>query len=669
MPSVIPSATTFRAASALLILLTASADDSAIQDALSMDEDVAVHLMQSRSTMMPNPRPLMRSEGTAASAPADFDAAMFAQTDVEVAPAQPTVKEPAPVGGAKPAWLRGAEAPAQPDEDAICSLEGLTPGVCAMAALARAPPAAEGGAELDYVDPSRLERALFKEIEAALAGTHGGFSAAHLSQVEQDLSGFFGALPKNEGGRLDHATVRYAIHQRFLRGHAWYIRSLNPVGEAQTPASPGEALRGQVPVHLQKLIEDREGGRGLDLRELAALAATLEHLIEGDMAERLKATYSAHDLKPNATVSRSEVLEVLKTYMAHFLSLEHKSGYAVTPEQAREERRSIESGYGGWKKLSEIMEEVVSKRAPEGSESKLSFSEAVSAAKDVMEKFEAVSAQDCQEIKQDLSAISEGDTGRVLLSELHRKAVEGSMLFAETTEYLTTLGALEDGKGGVSVLVPNYVYSPSNCLGTTSFFDMCCPNECEVIMQQLESRLRKPEATPAEVEGVVEQLPGGGKVSHDALEELDGLAHGRDGLVTLHGYHFARWLHRTFPKVCPKPRAEEFTGARQHAEVPGAEQEYQAVAKLPFIQEEGLSVNASATKGGSSTDLGVEQLKSLAARKLGAGGLKLASGLDASSLAQTSLDVSSADDEQTTTQGPTSGQGTSGLNIKRRREL
>merc|ERR1719419_1377766 len=111
-----------------------------------------------------------------------------------------------------------------------CKLEGLTPGVCAMAALARPGADKERQPDMDYQRPERLERALFAEVEAALAGTHGGFTGEHLAEMEKKMKGFFAALPKNEHGRLSHITVRYAVHQFFVREHAWYIRSLNPVG-------------------------------------------------------------------------------------------------------------------------------------------------------------------------------------------------------------------------------------------------------------------------------------------------------------------------------------------------------------------------------------------------------------------------------------------------------
>jgi len=320
----------------------------------------------------------------------------------------------------------------------------------------------------------------------------------------------------------------------------------------------------------------------------------------------------------------------------------------------------------------------VASRLPTDLHAPLPFSEALAAAAEVMSSFELVSAQDCENIKRDLTAMPNGASGRVLLSDLHRKALDGSMLFAESTEFLATLGALEEGEqGAVSVLVPNYVYSPSNCLGTTSFFDMCCPNQCEVVMAQLESSVGKSDAAPAEVEAIAASLHTDGPLSHAALEELDDLAHARDGRVPLHGYAFSLWLHHAFPGECPKPRVEDFAGASKDAEVPASATQYQAVAKLPFIvastsdliaelkqedeQQQVFRHLVNASQAGSGGDLGGDELNALAAKKLTTGGLKVSSIFDAASLAQSSLDMAEA-----ASKGAQAEQETSGLNVKRR---
>jgi len=698
MTSALPNAIALRVFLVFFPFLVASAAELPPQEQVNILENEHVCLMQSRSSLMkPGPRQVL-SEAAAGT----FDALIFAQTAVEVSSAE-TVEEvssaetleEAPAAGEQPSWLPAVNVDQPPeDEDMTCSLEGLTPGVCAMKTLARVEVSPNRSSDLDFVNPERLERALFQEIEAALAGTHNGFSADHLQLVEEELGAIFAALPKNEAGLLDHNTVRYAVHQRFLRKHAWYIRSLNPMGEAQTPVSASEALRGHVPEHLQRLIEKREDGRGLGLRELSALTITLEHLIDGDLAERLKAVYITHDLEYRQPASRSDVSEVLETYMAHLLSLKHRNGYAVSAEQSRNELRYIASSYAGWPGVVAKIQEAMASRAPEGPWVMLPFSDAVSAANEVVAKFQQSTAQECQGIKQDLSAMTHGATGLVLATDFHKKALEGGMLFSESTEYLGLLGALDENEHGfLSVLVPNYVYSPSNCLGTTSFLDMCCPNECERIMAQLEARLGRPDASPAGVKEVIMSIGAEGPLSEAALEDLDALAQKHDGHVSLHSYLFSEWLHRAFPMECPRLRVEDFAGARHEAEVPARESEFQAIAQLPSItssesdlmlevklaEEEQLQqeardndelpefveppANASKITGGMGSGLRIAELKTMAAEKVARGGLKIPSAFDVASLAQTRLESSAA--VSSSKGGEAAERGTSGLNVKR----
>jgi len=653
--------------------------------------DMSVHLIQSRSSLVPGlrealmkgmqPEPASEKPASARPAAGLLDSSIFTQIDVE----------PTKANQAAPLKINGSAKAAQQAEDFRCSAEGLTPGVCVIASLARPPPLTKASRESDFneqlnhLNPERLEGALLEEIGTALAGTHGGFSMTHIKEVEESLRNFFASLPKNGAGRLDHTTVRYALHQQFVRRHSWYIRSLNPVGEAQTPASPGEALRGQVPVHLQTSIENLLEGRGLGLHELAVLLATLEHLIQGDTAERMKAAYYVHQMDPSTPASTAEIVDMLKTFMAHFLSLQHTSGYALSLEETREERQSVELTYDGWSSVSSLIYEATMSRAERNADQLVSFSEALSAAQEVLQTFETISARDCQEIKRGLVEMPNGARGEVLLSDIHKKALDGASQLSESVEYLNALGALSESERGTSVLVPNYVLSPSNCLGTTSFFDMCCPNECEVIMDKLEAHLRKPEAEPSVVYSFMRSLYGGDAISGDALTELDNLALHRNGTVALHGYHFTLWLHHAFPRECPRPRREDYAGARQDAEVPSATGDFQAVAHLqfwaapdaemlqevlnaeekdkedkepmvkPFFAVNASKSNASRPKYSNLRDFSADRLSDLAAKKLSQDSLNLGGLGDMSSFAQTRVDAQTPSEEDTV-----------GLNVRRR---
>jgi len=76
--------------------------------------------------------------------------------------------------------------------------------------------------------------------------------------------------------------------------------------------------------------------------------------------------------------------------------------------------------------------------------------------------------------------------GRALLPDFYMKGREAE--FTETVEYLRELGALDesDPKMPPSVVVSTYISGKANCLGMSSFYQICCLDECEGLMEHLD---------------------------------------------------------------------------------------------------------------------------------------------------------------------------------------
>jgi len=144
------------------------------------------------------------------------------------------------------------------------------------------------------------------------------------------------------------------------------------------------------------------------------------------------------------------------------------------------------------------------------------------------------------------------------------------------------------------------------------------------------------------------------------LAELEGAAP-RSGRLAVHGLALARWLHRAFPQECPRPRAADF---QHHSgdsdELPEATGEFQAVVDIPVTASkaellEELQTDSGNTSFAPASEIaaeGLDAVKAAAAKALAeasAGstrGLKVLTGLDATSLAQTSVDTSPAAGEE-----------------------
>jgi hypothetical protein len=150
-------------------------------------------------------------------------------------------------------------------------------------------------------------------------------------------------------------------------------------------------------------------------------------------------------------------------------------------------------------------------------------------------------------------------TGRVKLSKFYNAALEhGNWQFQESADFLRQTGLLDESDPlDPRVIVTNYVYSPANCLASSSFYSVCCINECEALLAHLEREIAAPEGEPALIAELVASLPTATvqaprNLSTALLARLDEMAVGH-GTVPLHGRLFAQWMHHAFPRECPYP--------------------------------------------------------------------------------------------------------------------
>lgn len=152
------------------------------------------------------------------------------------------------------------------------------------------------------------------------------------------------------------------------------------------------------------------------------------------------------------------------------------------------------------------------------------------------------------------------DNGRVLLKEFYRSALGGNWQFTEKEDYLRETGVLDDSyhTKEPAVMIPNYVNAPSNCLASSSIYQVCCINECEALMAPIEQQVGAHEATTERVLEIVANLasstmPAPRKLSQELKDRLQDVANHHSGTVPLHGRLFAQWLHHAYPRECPYP--------------------------------------------------------------------------------------------------------------------
>merc|ERR1719453_2267723 len=95
--------------------------------------------------------------------------------------------------------------------------------------------------------------------------------------------------------------------------------------------------------------------------------------------------------------------------------------------------------------------------------------------------------QECLMLKKDLSALEHrqgvGGAGRVRVADFYDAALNhGKWEFSETIDYLRNTGALDESDpDDPKVIIPNYINSPTNCLASTNYYQVCCIDECSAL--------------------------------------------------------------------------------------------------------------------------------------------------------------------------------------------
>jgi len=418
----------------------------------------------------------------------------------------------------------------------------------------------------ERISEEDVQTTLLAEVE----GTFGeGSASSRVKQLETILGPIYAALPKNDKGYLGHATVRYALHRLFVQRHGWSIKGLDVAGGHRNSTSGAGLLKEQVPAYIQDLFEKRLAGRGFGLHELGVLAATVEHLVHSEAIKRLGHAFKVHNFLPTSLLSENEADTVFDTYMTSYILGEDLS--VMNLSQADELKAEMPELYMAWNDTQEFVRSTrknimkLEASAQQKSSGGLDFSLSARVADRVGERFGAFQDQECKVMKDSLVRIEDSGTGRVLLSDFYKPGLDGQWQFQESASYLRALGALDESNPSKpSVIIVNYLHSPSNCIASSSFYSVCCMDECEGLLGYLEREIASPEATASRISQLVSELSSSSVVaprqlSPVLLDRLGEIAATHGGTVPLHGRLFAQWMHHAFPRECPYPHLSATT--------------------------------------------------------------------------------------------------------------
>jgi len=318
---------------------------------------------------------------------------------------------------------------------------------------------------------------------------------------------------------------------------------------------------------VHSIFDKHLENQGFDLHHAAVLAATLENFVHVEAVERLEAAYNLLDVKKDDVgISDEKMSEILKTYAVLFVLNDH-SHYA-NRRWLDSVMKQVHKIYPGWNKTIEFLEEIretvledESRSDSDASDGDNSWNTTLKVLDKFGERYGSWQNHECVTMKKKLVEMEDRGTGRVPLKRFYGDGLEdlSKWNFKESMDYLRMVGALDESDPTrVSVMIPNYLSSPSNCVAGSKFYDVCCIDECDALISHLERDLGAPEASPGQIINLVGELPSdtvkAPRPISDALSQrLAYIAEHHGGLVPLHGRLFAQWMHHAYPRECPFP--------------------------------------------------------------------------------------------------------------------
>jgi len=393
-------------------------------------------------------------------------------------------------------------------------------------------------------EPKSALRASFEELL-------GDDASERLFEVEESIRPSYEAFPKNSLGHLPVREILPAmVRGYFAKEQGWLIKGLEPprIREDRAELQGAEILRVKAPSLVAALDSLAEADRGVSLSDVVGIVAALEHLITDEVVALLRPSYMYNDATQQDVLNEAAADEILASYI---LLLRHGAPYNFTNVDGHHQMKArATSNAESWKALVDF---IATSKAKLGARESYLYEDISKMGKDIAMRFGQWQNWECQEMKSVLMSLEEeAGSGRVPYATFHAQPGHAVFQFTETEEYLTNTASL-DGK---DVLISNYVLGPSNCIASSEYFSVCCLNECEAIMSDLESSVQSPVLPPERLVEMLQETKSSTVQAGRQLEQEtvlgihDAAVH--EGLVALHSAEFGAMLHEIYPNECPR---------------------------------------------------------------------------------------------------------------------
>jgi len=270
---------------------------------------------------------------------------------------------------------------------------------------------------------------------------------------------------------------------------------------------------------------------------------------------------------PDAATEQ-EFKELMKTFMVVFLLNER------VPTQSNLLQRYVrkfEQRAHGWNATMTVINETYTKEVQLNEDGLVNVDKSVGMFRNIGFNYHTFNDRECHGLKTALVSVEDAMPGRVRLVDFYNKSFYSSWRLTEKPEYLRTLGALDETDGIQRVVIPNYMQAMPNCLKSSDLYSVCCPNDCEELMKNVERNIAAPIGDAEQILKLVAELssdtvPAPRKVPESLRQRLLEIAATHKGKVPLHGRLFAQWMHHAYPRECPYPHVSGNTSPQSPEE-------------------------------------------------------------------------------------------------------
>jgi len=425
-----------------------------------------------------------------------------------------------------------------------------------------------GGLRRSARSSLEIQKADLRTAVAEVLGEGHDIHHGHLESIHGKILSMWKSLPKNEFSRVDRRSLRYAVHRYFMQTYSLSIVGLEP---SQVNGQHDEALllTQIVPSYVRQELEGKSAQTGFSIDDAVVMIATLERLVADTSHDLLEKSYAAVGIGIGDLVSRHSAKRILEAYMLRWMLGEDTEGI----EELENNQTLLQESLEDWQEIAAFiagqLKTLEFSRASKPSsppgwnhfQGRFSFTDLESVIASITLSFGNFWTTECQRVKRLLVDMDFTSSGRVKLSDFYGAAMNGEWRFSESKEYLRQLGALDESSSwsGPKVVITNYMQAASNCIVSAAHYRVCCMNECESILGEVEDFAASPLAS-AEV--ILQALANHSsplddnivKLSKSMKRQLEDIARASPGgLVPLHGRLFAQWLHYAFPRECPFP--------------------------------------------------------------------------------------------------------------------